>query len=174
MKILCEEGRLSYDTLTGDICWEVCNSNRVKVGVPIMQAKSNKNYVQVRLDGKLKLGHRIAWEAVNGTIPEGMTINHMNGNKADNRLSNLEMLTLKENIQHAKRTGLTPHCLREEHPVVGVSLKDGSGWFFKSSVVAKAFGFRNVTTLCKHPQGSRKQDKGYTWSYHEEVMQCAY
>lgn len=36
----------------------------------------------------------------------GMTINHINGNKLDNRLCNLEAITNAENLYHAYKTGL--------------------------------------------------------------------
>ena len=45
--------------------------------------------------------HRAMWEAFMGPIPEGMEINHKNLDRADNRLENLELLTHRENIQHA-------------------------------------------------------------------------
>jgi hypothetical protein len=50
--------------------------------------------------------HRVVWEAVNGPIPDGMVINHLNGVKTDNRIGNLEMVTPSENTIHAFRTGL--------------------------------------------------------------------
>ena len=45
--------------------------------------------------------HRLVWLVFNGKIPKGYVINHMDGNKRNNRLSNLEMITHAENIQHA-------------------------------------------------------------------------
>lgn len=45
--------------------------------------------------------HRAMWEAFNGPIPKGMEVNHKNLDCADNRLENLELLTHRENIQHA-------------------------------------------------------------------------
>lgn len=45
--------------------------------------------------------HRAMWEAFVGPIPDGMEINHKNLDRADNRLENFELLTHRENIQHA-------------------------------------------------------------------------
>lgn len=56
------------------------------------------------------LVHRIVYETFIGDIPKGLQINHLDGNKSNNHLSNLEVCTASENIKHAIRTGLlTPH-----------------------------------------------------------------
>lgn len=72
------------------------------------QLKPFKNYqgyyrIALRIDYKEKrmLVHRLVWEAFNGKIPKGMVINHLDGNKSNNQLSNLEMCTYSENTKHS-------------------------------------------------------------------------
>jgi hypothetical protein len=58
---------------------------------------------------KIKKGesiHALVALAFIGPRPTRMTINHKNGNKADNRSANLEYVTHKENTHHAMRLGL--------------------------------------------------------------------
>lgn len=52
------------------------------------------------------LVHRLIGMAFIEGYTAGMTINHVNGDKKDNRLANLEWASLAENSAHAWRTGL--------------------------------------------------------------------
>ena len=60
-----------------------------------------KEYPIVRdSKGTKRFEHRLVWERIKGKIPEGYVIHHKNGNKKDNRIENLELLSKDS---HAKR-----------------------------------------------------------------------
>ncbi len=43
--------------------------------------------------------HRFIWEAFNGPIQDGLTIDHIDGNKVNNRLENLQLMSHEDNIR---------------------------------------------------------------------------
>jgi hypothetical protein len=52
---------------------------------------------------KRVIAHRLVYTTLVGPIPDGLCINHKNGVKTDNRLANLEVMTLSENLRHSFR-----------------------------------------------------------------------
>ncbi len=74
---------------------------------------NHKGYpkVALRCDEKRKAWfvHRLVMNTFVGEIPTGYVVNHKNGNKQDNRLINLEYVTLAENAHHAMFVLKTVH-----------------------------------------------------------------
>ncbi|MFK4047275.1 HNH endonuclease signature motif containing protein [Roseomonas mucosa] len=67
---------------------------------------SNSGYLRVELAGRKYFLHRLLAQAFLAN-PEAMpVVNHIDGNKTNNLLSNLEWTTRSENQSHAYRTGL--------------------------------------------------------------------
>lgn len=108
-EIISENGRPYYVTSDGEFFSE---TKRLKKG-------NTTGYEYVSIDGKLKLAHRLVWEAFNGVIPEGMEIDHINTDRLDNRLENLRLVTPSEN----KRNPLTIERYRQSNKNKGIIRK---------------------------------------------------
>ena len=88
-------------------------------------------------DGKPKdhLVSRLVASAWYGVPEKGMTVNHINGNWNDNRVNNLEWVSLSDNIRHGYDNGLFDSVMKR---VVIVS-DDGVKSSFRSLSQASAF-----------------------------------
>lgn len=81
----------------------------------IMKGRGNNKVTGSRVglwkDGKVKdflVARLVALTFLGKPITDKNTVNHINGNRLDNRVDNLEWLSLADNIRHAFDTGLMP------------------------------------------------------------------
>ena len=91
-----------YDLYAAD-----CDGNIINI-IKKVPHKGNKNHrgylnVCVRKHGQPRVkgykAHRFVWECFNGLITDGKVIDHINNNKEDNRLCNLQLVTPQENCK---------------------------------------------------------------------------
>lgn len=88
--------------------YEASNLGRVRRGDRIKAQREfspSKPYMRVKIHGKTKMVHRCVLAAFVGDRPE-LEVNHEDGNKRNNVLTNLSWCTHKANVDHAYATGL--------------------------------------------------------------------
>lgn len=91
---------LNYDCETGNLFWKTSH-NRCAMAGWIAGTVRPSGYVEIGIKGRYYKAHRIAWLYVHGHWPTG-DIDHKNGVKHDNRLSNLREATDSQNQANAK------------------------------------------------------------------------
>lgn len=78
---------LNYDEKTGWFRYKI-SRQRVRKG-EMAGCVNNAGYVQININGKIFLAHRLAVYFATGKLPSGQ-VKHKNKNKGDNRIKNLE------------------------------------------------------------------------------------
>ena len=133
---------------------------------------TKNGYQQVMLydnegNGKWYMVHRVVWEAVTGsTIPEGYEINHRSEVKTENMITNLELLTHKENNNYGSRTERQAKSLSKQ---VGAFKNNELVITFQSTQEAHRNGFNSgaVSRCCRNCFNREGNNvyRGFEWRY---------
>lgn len=57
---------------------------------------TKKGYIRKKYKGKMRMEHSVVWEKHNGKIPKGFQIHHIDSDKTNNDIKNLQLLTPSE------------------------------------------------------------------------------
>lgn len=82
------------------------NVRNAKTGRVLRQEITYRGYARVNLSGRHRYVHRLVADAFYDDRNGDLDINHIDGDKLNNFIGNLERCTRSENIQHAFNTGL--------------------------------------------------------------------
>lgn len=127
-------------------------------------------------DGKIKKYriHRVVYEAVTGQpIPEGMQVNHIDENKTNNHISNLNLMTCKENINWGTRNERVGKANAKANTNNPITSKQVAQYDKEENLIniypslmevhrQLGFNFRNISKCCN---GKRKTCNGFIWKY---------
>lgn len=129
---------VSYDPQTGALTRLVTLAGNAVAGEHISGVNAS-GYVQCVIQRQFFYGHRLAWQLHYGSQPPG-TIDHINGNKSDNRICNLRLATPAQNCHNA--------ALRSDNSsgVKGVFWSESRKRWIGSVVIKGAKSFRRTFT----------------------------
>jgi hypothetical protein len=104
----------ALDPKSGDLIWRArpvehfanaraCNAWNARFAGSLAGAIGSGGYRIVKFCGKFYAVHRLAWVVAFGRWPDDL-LDHINGDRADNRLCNLRQANASENCHNAKRS----------------------------------------------------------------------
>lgn len=126
---------MDINLITGELRWKESSRNCKKGD--LIGSIDDRGYRRVFLKGKHIRIHRLVWLLAYGSFPNE-DIDHINGNKLDNSLDNLRLVSDFENLQNSKRR------LDNTSGVKGVSWhKQHNAWQARIAVngVRKSLGY---------------------------------
>lgn len=123
---------LKYDPQTGVFTWLRTGTGKSAQGSKAGHVHARSGYVRISVLAEKYGAHRLAWLYVYGHWPNG-EIDHINGNRSDNRIVNLRDVSKTGNQHNIKRAKTT-----NQTGMLGVSLrKNRSVWVAQIQVDKK-------------------------------------
>lgn len=146
---------VTYDPLSGLFTYKDCPTQSKRwrskcAGNPALAYPHGGGYFWGYIDGQKVYAHRAAWKVMHGTDP--LFIDHINGNRADNRIVNL---------RNVDRTGNARNCKRQRNNKSGMP---GVHWY-------KPYGKWQVYIS----KNNKRVNLGYFWCIGEamRIRKCA-
>lgn len=80
------------------------------------------------MDGRRKRLHIAVWEYHNGAVPEGHHIHHVDHDKTNNEISNLQCMTIHEHLSHHANTMTEEQKQRKRQNLINKAIPKASEW----------------------------------------------
>jgi hypothetical protein len=157
--------------------YEVCPDGRVRNAATKRELKPlpiGKGYRCIKYHGKAYYIHRCVALAFVPNPNAQSTVNHLNGNKEDNRAENLEWVSMRDNLMHARRTGL--HKKDSDKPVLQLLNGEVIARYKSAAEAARQTGISNthIGNAIHHRQKEGRSAQttagGFEWKFEKEDM----
>lgn len=113
---------VKYDHDTGIFTWVKPISKKCQPG-DRLGTVDHTGYVRLHVYRHKGQAHRLAWLYMYGVMPEGQ-IDHINGNRQDNRISNLRVVSNQENSRNQRI------AKNNKYGIIGVYLRPERGYWY--------------------------------------------
>ena len=143
----------------------------VKTGRILKKNLTYQGYYQFKINDKNLIKpknyyiHRFEWECVKGVIPEGFVIDHIDSVKTNNKIENLQLLTLAENVRKGnnkpiKSFNIKNNKQKKYESITSASLELDISFSIISNICRKVKYYKTVI--------SKKDGDRYTFEFLEK------
>lgn len=151
------KAELTYYPDSGLLYWKSPEDKNNPYKNKLAGAQDNRGYIRIVFHQENLLAHRIAWAMFYGEWPPKI-IDHINGDRGDNRISNLRLATKSQNsinreVGSWSRQNKTGFRGVKQHPykpnlykssIIRDSLYYEDGWFSSPEEAARAYDKKSV------------------------------
>lgn len=123
----------------------------------VLKGTLRNGYVRVCINGKTYSAHVLIWEAFNGPKPDGMVIDHIDGNRTNNCMNNLRLVNQSGNMKNMYANGNGYQVLVKQYD------KDGKYLNSFDSFRAAAKAVQGNECAIRQAAERRGASKGYFW-----------
>lgn len=170
------EGKYQVSSLGRVASTNYRNTGKRRIMVP-GKHKNGYYFVGLRNGTNKKIQryiHRLVWEAFNGPIPKGMQVNHINEDKTDNRLENLNLMTPKDNTNWGTRNERMSNSQRNRSDQSKQVIQLNSSGIveiypsIREAVRVTGIERVNISSCCQE-KPNHKTAGGYKWKYIKDI-----
>jgi hypothetical protein len=152
-----------YHPETGIVAWRRHAGGQSKAGKVAGHPSKTRGHVEIRLKGKIYQAHRLIWKLYYGKDPGPLEVDHINGIRHDNRISNLRLATRPQNQWN---TGLSK---RNTSGIKGVSYESQrKRWCAQLERNKKTIhiGYFNTIEEAAHAVCLKREELDGEWTNH--------
>ena len=148
---------------------------RIKTDRILTSHKNSGGYLRVDLSKNsvvyAKSIHRLVAQAFIPNPENKSQVNHIDEDKTNNKVSNLEWMTAKENSNHGTRNERVGKAISKSNsvPIIATNLKTGESTDFNSGKECARKLSLHQASISRALRGRLNQTGGYTFKYKEEI-----
>ncbi|WP_061807664.1 HNH endonuclease signature motif containing protein [Serratia grimesii] len=144
-----------FEYRNGCLFWKISRRGPVKAGDEVRNI-DGKGYIRVMVNRKFYLAHRIIYELHNGPIPDGMQIDHLDGNRTNNAIENLRVSSSSTNQRNKSKQS------NNTSGVTGVCFDKSSCKWLARICHTNLGKFESFDEACKARQEAIKSNPSFT------------
>ena len=149
----------------GDLLWRNCSKKRL-VG-RVAGGMDEEGYRTLKMNKRHYRVHNVVWNIHHGAIPPGLSVDHINRVRDDNRIENLRLATPSGQATNVTRPEIAPLRKDNTSGYPGITRHRDGGWIVRASKngVRRYLGYFQVLEAAIQAKEKATNTKRDDWKW---------